>query len=168
MAIIFFCYIEESPSTQLKPKHCFKKCGWPRCNSANCQTSEIHGNGECKYAKARGGISIKNFGNDHPLYRAIGVLRALGTKQTNPEMYQKFLTLQSHHKPGLNPTEEQLVVEQEEKQKNDVLVKLLTDFFEVKEATEEEIRQILGIIQINGHEIPLPVDPEGNIRRAIG
>src|SRR5665811_1569805 len=51
----------------------------------------------------------------------------------------------------------------------EVSLKLIREFFQRKDATEDWILKLIGIIETNGHEIPIPDASNGHInRRVIG
>ncbi|OAD55799.1 Protein msta, isoform A, partial [Eufriesea mexicana] len=132
------CYTELHESTAVP----CTKCGWPLCQ--NC---EEHGL-ECNFSSSRKDckVSISEFGYPHPSYQCISIIRALSLRDTNPESYKKLLSLESHcsqitSKESLNT------------------VRFIKRFFKTDDIMEEEIINIMGILQVNGHEVPLTEPP---------
>ncbi|CAH0563605.1 unnamed protein product [Brassicogethes aeneus] len=127
-------------------KPCFK-CGWPFC-SETCQKSPAH-IPECRYTVMRGDkVAVKNFGIVHPIYQCITVLRCLYQKQFLPEVWEKIDKLESHCEHRKNHP----------KYENDrvTIAQFILRFFKLGTVfTEEEILRIVGILTVNGHEVPL-------------
>ena len=126
------CYVVLD-ATSAKP---CDKCGWPLCQ--NCIK---HGD-ECeftmKYRKSK--VSITEYGFPHPTYEAVGVIRVLALKYTNPEAYRKLLKLKDH------------CVEAAKQSKafdapNDV-AGFVKRFFKVDDVSEKEITKISGILMV--------------------
>lgn len=148
----------------VRPSPCAKDCGWPMCSNENCKVKRADHEAECKISVGRGGVSIKNFGQDHPMYQAIGILRAVALRENNPEAYEQLLKLQSN------------VDKQEAQQSGGLLadlgmvVNLIRNFFKLTSAdvSDEVVAKISGIIETNGHEIPLPGNYGQLNRRLIG
>ncbi|XP_017885762.1 SET domain-containing protein SmydA-8-like isoform X2 [Ceratina calcarata] len=121
-----------------------EKCGWPLCGKCN-----EHGL-ECEFTTSRREtkVSITEFDYPHPSYRCISVIRALSLKTIRPELYEKFLSLESHsnlvNNEGGFTFERPLDV-----------VSFVKRFFKTDDITDEEIKKVIGIIQVNGHEVPL-------------
>lgn len=175
-------FLEET----VEPTPC-PKCGWPLCSRQECINSPEH-EAECIIAEKRGGAIIRDFNVDHPVYRSIGILRVLGLKDRFPEKYEQLLNLQSHIEKrrledanaadssslhtsatalgrfsGQYPEQQSEI----ETDKN-VTVKVVQGFFQRKDADEDTILNLIGIVETNGHEIPIP-DANGHInRRLIG
>ncbi|GBP27660.1 SET domain-containing protein SmydA-8, isoform A [Eumeta japonica] len=130
---------------------CCDKCGWPFCNE-NCSTNDIH-LPECRYTQARGEkVSISTYGVPHPNYQCITVLRCLYQRDNDPKLWEKLQSLESHCKDRKG-TDKWL---SDKKMISDIIM----NFFKLSDKfTEEEIMKCCGIVQINGHEVPL-VEPE--------
>ncbi|XP_043603941.1 SET domain-containing protein SmydA-8-like isoform X6 [Bombus pyrosoma] len=91
-------------------------------------------------------VSITEFGHPHPSYQCITVIRALASKDVNLESYKKLLSLESHcdriNSHELSNT-----------------VRFIKRFFKTDDISEEEMTKIVGILQVNGHEVPLTDPP---------
>ncbi|KPI99744.1 Protein msta, isoform B [Papilio xuthus] len=126
-------------------------CGWPFC-SEPCTRNEVH-KPECLYTKNRGEkVTISSFGIPHPNYQCITVLRCLYQRDYNEKLWAKLQSLESHcaDRKGTD------------KWNNDkkMIADFIVNFFKLGSTfTEEEIMKCCGIIQINGHEVPL-LEPE--------
>ncbi|KOC59662.1 Protein msta, isoform A, partial [Habropoda laboriosa] len=124
------------------------KCGWPLCQ--NCK---VHGL-ECDFTCSRrdSKVSITEFGYPHPSYQCINVIRALSQKYSDPESYKKLLSFESHCDKIKNKRnfifEEALNI-----------IRFIKRFFKTDDIEEEEIIKIIGILQVNGHEVPLTDPP---------
>ncbi|XP_035704567.1 SET domain-containing protein SmydA-8-like [Folsomia candida] len=180
------CYSEFKPDgvvtddgKGVKPHACQNGCGFPMCKSPLCCNSQDH-KAECALAKSRGKVTIKYADGEHPLYQLIGILRALGLKDKNPDVFEKLVNLEANVEkreefvkameaeegggggPGGSSTSNSTEL------KPAAGVKLIHDFFQRTDVTEEWIVKLIGIIETNGHEIPIP-DLDGHInRRVIG
>ncbi|PSN56125.1 hypothetical protein C0J52_10642, partial [Blattella germanica] len=122
-------------------------CGWPMC-SMECARNPAH-RPECDITKYRKGsqIAVRNFEQPHPLYQCITTLRCLNFRNSNPVVWDKLNALQSH-------CEERRKTPQYEQERVTV-AQFIRKFFKMEEFTEEEIMHICGVIQVNGHEVPL-------------
>lgn len=130
------------------------RCGWPIC-SKNCQNNINHKN-ECDLTVARGSkVSLKQFFSPHPTYQCVTTLRCLMLKETKVETWDKLIQLESHC----------------EERRGSVLwlndregvAKFIQRFFKCSKWSEEEILKMAGIVQINGHEVPLTEPPHVSI-----
>ncbi|XP_076664706.1 SET domain-containing protein SmydA-8 isoform X2 [Andrena cerasifolii] len=125
-----------------------RKCGWPLCQ--NCKD---HGP-ECDFTSSRRDdkVTITEFGYPHPSYQCINIIKALSMKITDPESFQKLLSFESHckrikEKAGVvleNPLN---------------ILRFIRRFFKTDDILDEEITKIVGILQVNGHEVPLADPP---------
>jgi hypothetical protein len=158
----------------------------PMCKSSACSHSKEHSLAECIIAKERGGAIVRNADVEHPLYQLIGILRALGLKQSDPSQYEKLMALEAHveerkdfqkkmeaeqedQQPGCSSSSGGLICPQNSSSselKPDAVVKIMKDFFKREDVTEEWIEKLVGILETNGHEIPIP-DQDGHINRRI-
>ncbi|KAH9632380.1 hypothetical protein HF086_011880 [Spodoptera exigua] len=114
-----------------------EKCGWPFC-SADCILKEEH-DPECHYTQQRG-------------EKCITVLRCLYQRDHNKKLWDKIQALQSHCEDRKNT----------DKWNNDkkMVADFIWKFFKLEGTfSEEEIMKCCGILQINGHEVPL-LEPE--------
>ncbi|XP_053610577.1 SET domain-containing protein SmydA-8-like [Plodia interpunctella] len=127
------------------------KCGWPCCSEA-CTLKEDH-IPECYYTQQRGKkVSISTFGMPHPNYECITTLRCLYQRDHNPKLWKKMQAFQSHCEQRRGS----------EKWNNDrkMVVEFIWQFFKLEGTfTEEEIMRCCGVLQVNGHEVPL-MEPE--------
>ncbi|KAF6214048.1 hypothetical protein GE061_011778 [Apolygus lucorum] len=124
------------------------QCGWPMC-SKSCADKPVH-KPECEWVKEKRKekVKISQFTSPHPTYSCVTPLRALFLKSKDPWAWEKLTSLESH-------TEER---KQDGKYEQDrfSVAAFLRRFYKLeKEFSEEEILKISGIIQINGHEVPL-------------
>ncbi|KAJ8669882.1 hypothetical protein QAD02_001141 [Eretmocerus hayati] len=115
-------------------------CGWPLCNSC-----EKHGS-ECEFTQRYrdSKVTITGFGIPHPTYKCVSVIRALSLKdKDNAEAFEKFSRLASS-------AERDDCVEPRE------VARFVKRFFNKLDTfDEDEIARIAGILQINGHEVPI-------------
>ncbi|XP_053998660.1 SET domain-containing protein SmydA-8-like isoform X1 [Hylaeus anthracinus] len=124
------------------------KCGWPLCG--DCKDHGL----ECDFTSSRRNdkVSITEFGYPHPSYQCINVIKVLSMKNNNPECYQKLLSLEGHS--------DRLKEERSfnfEKPTN--TVNFIKRFFKTDDISEEEMIKIIGVLQVNGHEVPLTEPP---------
>ncbi|XP_045451289.1 SET domain-containing protein SmydA-8 [Melitaea cinxia] len=128
-----------------------QKCGWPFC-SESCTQSVLH-TPECHYTQERGEkVTISSYGNPHPNYQCITVLRCLYQRDHNPKLWVKLQALESHNEDRRGT----------EKWINDrkMIAEFIWNFFKLDGTfNEDEIMKCCGIVQINGHEVPL-MEPE--------
>ncbi|XP_055625578.1 SET domain-containing protein SmydA-8 isoform X2 [Toxorhynchites rutilus septentrionalis] len=124
-----------------------ERCGWPVCKR-ECQNHPDH-QAECKFTIARGSkMSLQHFYVPHPVYQCLIPLRCLLLAERNPAKWQALIKLESHeeHRRG------------SEQWRNDRegVAKLIPRFFKCENKwSEDEILKIVGILQVNAHEIPL-------------
>ncbi|CAL7948723.1 unnamed protein product [Xylocopa violacea] len=123
-------------------------CGWPLC-----QKCKEHGL-ECNFTSSRRGdkVSITKFGYPHPSYQCINVIRALSLKTTNAEVYNKLMSLESHC--DRIKDKENFIFEEPLN-----TARFIKRFFRTDDVSEEEITKIIGILQVNGHEVPITEPP---------
>ncbi|XP_059080640.1 SET domain-containing protein SmydA-8-like isoform X1 [Tigriopus californicus] len=129
------------------------KCGWALC-SEGCMDSASHVP-ECSFTQARGKpipADVAHSKRPHPLYEIVALLRCLYHKQSNQPLYDKLLQLESH-------TQERLRSGRLEKDK--VLLKMVRQFFkiDVEAYGDHEILDLLGILFVNTHEVPVTAVP---------
>ncbi|XP_060804980.1 SET domain-containing protein SmydA-8 [Amyelois transitella] len=126
-------------------------CGWPCC-SDDCARREEHAP-ECFYTRQRGEkVTITTFGVPHPNYQCISTLRCLYQRDHNLKLWEKLQALQSH-------CGERRATD---KWNNEVkmIAEFILKFFKLEgKFSEEEIMRCYGILQVNGHEVPL-TEPE--------
>uniref|UniRef100_A0A1B0D7G9 Uncharacterized protein n=1 Tax=Phlebotomus papatasi TaxID=29031 RepID=A0A1B0D7G9_PHLPP len=139
-----------APEIQEKNMRKCSKCGWPMC-SQECEEAESHAE-ECKVSAARGGVSIEHFVSPHPIYQCILTLRCLLMQNSCPEKWDKLSQLESHN--DVRKDSLQWLSDREH------VAKFIPRFFKMEHKwTEEEILRVLGIVYINGHEVPLTDPP---------
>lgn len=127
-----------------------ERCGWPICQR-ECQNSPEHA-GECELTAARGSkIKIQHFVAPHPSYQCLAALRCMLLKEKKPEKWERFIQLESHDSERLGTPQWRSDLE--------CIAKFIPRFFKREEWSEEEILKVTGILQINGHEIPLSEPP---------
>ncbi|XP_043251996.1 SET domain-containing protein SmydA-8-like isoform X3 [Colletes gigas] len=124
------------------------KCGWPLCE--NCKDHGL----ECDFTSSRrdNKVSITEFGYPHPSYQCINVIRTLSMKSNDLENYKKLLSLESHS----NVLKEKGIFSFE---KPSSVASFIKRFFKADDISEDEIINIIGILQVNGHEVPLTERP---------
>lgn len=117
--------------------------------SQECQESPNHVD-ECRVTASRGGVSIEHFVSPHPIYQSILTLRCLLMRESCPEKWAQISQLEGHSDSRKNS----------QQWLNDLeyVAKFIPKFFKAGMWTEEEIMRVLGIVYINGHEVPL-TDP---------
>ncbi|CAH0725453.1 unnamed protein product, partial [Brenthis ino] len=127
------------------------KCGWPFC-SESCSEDAVHVP-ECHYTQQRGEkVSISTYGVPHPNYQCITVLRCLYQRDFNDKLWTKLQKLESHDQDRRGT----------DKWENDkkMIAQFIWKFFKLDTTfSEAEIMKCCGIVQINGHEVPL-LEPE--------
>ncbi|XP_050531665.1 SET domain-containing protein SmydA-8-like isoform X4 [Daktulosphaira vitifoliae] len=129
------------------------KCGWPMCEDLKCLEDEWH-RAECDWTanQRKLKVKIKNFDIPHPSYQSIIVIRCLYQKQNNPEIWTKLISLESHcaNRRGGPKYEADKIW----------IADYLYRFFKLnpEEYPIDEILKVCGIVQVNGHEVPL-TDP---------
>lgn len=127
-----------------------EKCGWPVC-SRECQNNPYHQN-ECEFTQARGDkVSIKNFITPHPTYECLLPLRCLLLREKNKEKWNKLMQLQSHIEERKKCTQYKSDLEK--------IGKFIPRFFKSDKFKEDEIMLVNGIVQTNGHELPITNPP---------
>ncbi|XP_065220314.1 SET domain-containing protein SmydA-8-like isoform X2 [Planococcus citri] len=132
-----------------------KRCGWPLCKNDACHETGTDHEAECNWTmeKRRQKVKISQFITPHRTYECVSVIRCLYLKENNPRVYKKLIELESH-------CEQRKGSEKYESDKM-IVAKFLNQFFKISEDefSQEEILRICGIIQINGHEVPLTDPP---------
>ncbi|XP_075980478.1 SET and MYND domain containing, arthropod-specific, member 1 [Anticarsia gemmatalis] len=124
-----------------------EKCGWPFC-SKQCTTKPEH-TPECYYTQKREEkVSITVFGEPHPSYECLTVLRCLYQRDHDEKLWARIQSLQSHCNDRRGT----------DKWNYDrkMIAEFIWKFFKLEGTfSEEEIMRCVGILQINGHEVPL-------------
>ncbi|KAL1115615.1 hypothetical protein AAG570_005905 [Ranatra chinensis] len=127
-----------------------ERCGWPMC-SRQCAESPQH-RPECQWtvAKRKSKVKISQLNvSPHPTYACVLPLRYCYQKSNNPKLFEKLEGLESHRK-------ERKDTDKYNWDKFGV-VQLLRRFYSLpdSEFTDEQLLDICGVIQVNGHEVPL-------------
>lgn len=93
-------------------------------------------------------VSITEFGFPHPSYRCINLIRALSLRETDPQSYRKLLSLESHS---------DRIKDKDNSIFEDPLntIRFVKRFFKSDDLSDDEMAKIVGIVQVNGHEVPL-------------
>ncbi|XP_039957436.1 SET domain-containing protein SmydA-8 [Bactrocera neohumeralis] len=126
------------------------KCGWPLCG-VECKGKADH-QAECQFTIERGSkVSVKEFTNPHPLYQCMGTVRCLLLAKSDPEKWQMFLKLESLEKQRRGSMQWKADLES--------IGKFIPRFFKTTEFNEDLIMKTIGILQINGHEVPVTDPP---------
>ncbi|XP_053965872.1 uncharacterized protein LOC128868132 [Anastrepha ludens] len=121
------------------------KCGWPLCG-IECKSKAEH-QAECEFTVKRGSkVSVKQFTNPHPLYQCMGTVRCLLLSQRDPDKWEKFLELESLEKQRRGSIQWKADLES--------IGKFIPRFFKTVDFNEDLIMKTIGILQINGHEVP--------------
>lgn len=127
-----------------------ERCGWPLCKQCKQQSnSKPLTHSECDLTVGRGQkVSLQNYFNPHPTYQCITVLRCLLLKQRAPELYERLMRLESHCDMRRGSLQWQ--------NDREGTAKFIGRFFKCPTRwSEEEILKVAGIVQVNGHEVPL-------------
>nr|CAD7397271.1 unnamed protein product [Timema cristinae] len=126
-------------------------CGWPLC-SDKCGESQAH-KPECHITSTRRGakVSVKTFHQPHPTYQCLLVLRCLYQRDSNPDVWKKLQNLESH-------CEERRKTPRYEEDRVAV-AQFVRRFFNLQDFSEEQILRVCGIVQVNGHEVPVTEPP---------
>lgn len=128
-----------------------ERCGWPVCKR-ECQDHPGH-QAECKLTVARGSkMSLQHFYVPHPVYQCLIPLRCLLLAETDPAKWQALIKLESH--------EEQRRGSEQWRNDREGVAKLIPRFFKCENKwSEDEILKVIGILQVNGHEVPFTEPP---------
>ncbi|XP_054269407.1 SET domain-containing protein SmydA-8-like [Macrosteles quadrilineatus] len=125
------------------------QCGWPLCLKPKCRESKQH-LPECRWTmdKRKNPVKISQFITPHPSYECITTLRLCYAKRHSPGLWGRLCKLQSH-------TEERRGTHKY-KEDTRTVAQFLRRFYKLEdEFSDEDIMDIWGIIQVNGHEVPL-------------
>lgn len=96
-------------------------------------------------------MSIKNFFVPHPTYQCVTAIRCLKLQDLEPEIWNKFNQLESHNEERRGSAQWQ--------SDREGIAKFIQRFLKCDRWTEDEILRVTGILQINGHEVPLADPP---------
>lgn len=146
------------------------RCGWPLC-SVRCQEAPAHQN-ECELTVARGSrVALQHYFVPHPTYHCVTVLRCLLLQPANKNNVVKedlVVTNQSTPKNSDKWQQLQKLESHCDRRRGGIqwhsdregVARFIPRFFKCPERwTEEEILRCAGIVQINGHEVPLTEPP---------
>lgn len=127
-----------------------RRCGWPVCSEA-CEKVADH-RAECDLTVARGSrVSLQNYFSPHPTYQCVTALRCLLLEQAD-DRWNRLQQLSSHC--------EQRTGTEQWQQDREGIVRFIPRFFRCADRwTEDQMMRVAGIIQINGHEVPLTEPP---------
>lgn len=130
------------------------QCGWPIC--IDCKNDKriqrLH-HDECEITAARGSkFSLQNYFNPHPTYQCLTALRCLMLKEHSPDKWNKLIQLESHC--------DQRRGSPQWCNDREGVARFLPRFFKCPGRWDEhETLKVAGIVQINGHEVPLTDPP---------
>lgn len=131
-----------------------QQCGWPICLECknDKRIQQIH-HDECEITVSRGTkFSLKNYFNPHPTYQCLIVLRCLLLKERSPDKWNQLIQLESHCKQRRGSP--QWCNDREG------VARFIPRFFKCSGRwNEDEMLKVAGIVQINGHELPLTDPP---------
>lgn len=132
-----------------------RACGWPICQTCKSNESDnrLNQHDECAITRARGNkFSLQHYFDPHPTYQCLTVLRCLLLKENFPDKWERLIQLESHCKQRHGSI--QWCNDREG------VAKFIPRFFKCPGRwSENEILKVAGIVQINGHEIPLTDPP---------
>uniref|UniRef100_W8C7K8 Protein msta, isoform A n=1 Tax=Ceratitis capitata TaxID=7213 RepID=W8C7K8_CERCA len=127
-----------------------ENCGWPLCG-IECKGKPEH-EAECEFTVKRGSkVSVKEFTNPHPLYQCMGTVRCLLLAKKDPEKWKVFSELESLEKLRRGSMQWKADLES--------IGKFIPRFFKTTDFSEDLIMKTVGILQINGHEVPVTDPP---------
>ncbi|XP_021915499.1 protein msta isoform X2 [Zootermopsis nevadensis] len=126
-------------------------CGWPMC-SEDCARTPAH-RAECDITKLKKGskVTVRNFLQPHPIYQCVTTLRCLYLRDSDPVKWERLQSLESH-------CEERKKTRRYEDDRVTV-AQFLRHFFHLQDFEQEEILRVCGILQVNGHEVPVTDPP---------
>ncbi|KAJ4438510.1 hypothetical protein ANN_14455 [Periplaneta americana] len=132
--------------TEQNAKTC-TECGWPVCSEV-CAHATAH-RAECSFTKLHKGskVTVRNFQQPHPIYQCVTALRCLYLRDSNPVAWERLQSLESHcaeRKKTPRYEEDRVTVAQ-----------FVRRFFCLQEFSEDDILRVCGILQVNGHEVPV-------------
>lgn len=131
------------------------ECGWPICDECVGKQSTDH-TAECQLTAARGKFELHNYFNPHPTYQCVSVLRCLLLKDNEPDKWAALNRLESHC--------DQRRGSDQWRSDREGVAKFIPRFFKCPDRwSEDEILRMAGILQINGHEVPLTEPPHVSI-----
>ncbi|XP_037828330.1 SET domain-containing protein SmydA-8 [Lucilia sericata] len=122
-----------------------EQCGWPLCG-VECKNKDEH-RFECELTVKRGKkVNVQEFTNPHPLYQCLSTARCLMLRDKDAEKWKQINELES--------LEDQRRGSMQWKADYESVCKFIIKYFNTQLFSEDEIMRIIGILQINGHEVP--------------
>lgn len=148
--VCIFC-LQGLEETDINEDQACSECGWPIC--IECKNDKRTQHDECEITVARGSMfTLQHYFNPHPMYQCLTVLRCLLLKEHSPDKWQKLIQLESH-------CEQRCGTPQWCNDKEGV-ARFIPRFFKCAgKWNENEMLKVSGIVQINGHEVPLTDPP---------
>ncbi|XP_026471009.1 SET and MYND domain-containing protein DDB_G0277331-like [Ctenocephalides felis] len=130
-------------------------CGWPFCD-IECQKTSKH-KAECEFTvKYRGKVNVSNWVTPHPLFRLVTPLRVLLLENDS----EKLNALESHCELRKNT--------RQWADDNIYVVQAMRRLFPNHPFKDDEILRACGILQVNGHEVPLSQPPHVAVYAGAG
>lgn len=138
-------------SDELESNYSCAKCGWPLC--VQCTEKAECKHIECDITVLRGKkIAMKQYLNPHPMYQWVTTLRCLLLEEQAPDKFAKLIQLESHCSERRGTLQWRSDLE--------TVARFVLRFFNCPSRwNEDHIMKINGIVQINGHEVPLTEPP---------
>ncbi|CAG0881754.1 unnamed protein product [Darwinula stevensoni] len=123
------------------------RCRWPLCDEECEKSAGAHRDAECKvFAESGQDFHMKNYESSNPMYECILPLRCLLLEESDPDGFQRLLTLESHQE--LRKGTEIYRAEQVN------VVKYIRDYLKQGDRwSEDVIHRVCGVIQINAFEV---------------
>lgn len=151
-APVCVCCLQGLEETDINDDQECEQCGWPICFECKNNKNRIK-HDECEITAARGKkISLHTYFNPHPTYQCLIVLRCLLLKEHSSEKWNKLIQLESHC--------DQRRGSPQWCNDREGVAKFIFRFFQCPGKWDEnEILKVAGIVQINGHEVPLTDPP---------
>lgn len=139
------------------------RCGWPVC-ARRCQEAAAHRD-ECALTVARGErVRLQHYFSPHPTYQCITTLRCLllrdrpTTADADDGRWAELQQLESHCAERRGSVQW--------RNDREGVARFIPRFWRCADRwTEEEMLRVAGIVQINGHEVPLTEPPHVAIYR---
>lgn len=130
------------------------QCGWPIClECKNDKRIQQLRHDECETTVARDSkFSLQHYFDPHPTYQCLTALRCLLLKERAPDKWNQLIQLESHC--------EQRRGSPQWLNDREGVARFIPRFFKCPGRWhEQEILKVAGIVQINGHEVPLTEPP---------
>lgn len=147
---VCICCLQGLEETDLTIDQVCGQCGWPICLECNNDKRIQHD--ECEIIAARGPKCSLQYFDPHPTYQCLIVLRCLLLKERSPDKWNKLIQLESHC--------EQRRGSLQWCNDREGIARFIPRFFKCAGRwDEDEMLKVSGIVQINGHEVPLTDPP---------